>query len=620
MTSLAETRQLLGAWLTAVADVVRGVNAAEPLEVLLSRIAEQACRLVGFDFCAVMLVDPSGDWLQTRGSHGLSAEYVALLNREHVVVVRPADTVAAHAFRGAVTLAVPDILREREYAATRRLAVDQGFRALLAVPLAASTTPRGVLVAYSTVPREFGPAEIELVALLAQHATLALETAELRAAQERTIAELSAKREVLEWAEAQHRRLMQLLLNEAGLQPLAELLAEALNASITIEDVDDTALAVAPAEPHTPVPDAATRKRRPVRPALESLRARYEVVPIRRCGPDGLPAWVAPVVIGGQLVGRLWGTGAPAVPDPAQRRMIERFALVVAVELLKQRNRVDTENRLAGDLVDELLRAGASRSDTVLERAAALGHDLAGPQVLAVVAVDRGSGGDAGKLADVVRAATSPPLVGARDGLLVLILPAEPDPTPTLTRVHELVAARADAPRVATVLGPPVSGLEFADAFSVAAAAVELCPDDGTGGRARPAAARARRLPPAHGHHDRAALVRRHPRAAAGGVRRPEEGAALRDRAHLARRRRLRARRREGADRAPQHRGLPAHPRRAAAAPGPAHHGHADGAAARVHRARRPARPRRRLRDPPGELPTSLGAFPWIAGPGRSRI
>ena len=247
-----------------------------------------------------------------------------------------------------------------------------------------------MVVAYSTAPREFGPAEVELVELLAQHATLALETAELRAAQERTIAELSAKREVLEWAEAQHRRLMQLLLNEAGLQPLAELLAEALNASITIEDVDDTALAVAPAEPHTPAPDAATRKRRPVRPALESLRARYEVVPIRRCGPDGLPAWVAPVVIGGQLVGRRWGTGAAAVPDPAQRRMIERFALVVAVELLKQRDRVDTENRLAGDLVDELLRTEANLfSGTVLERAAALGHDLSGPQVLAVVAAAR---------------------------------------------------------------------------------------------------------------------------------------------------------------------------------------------------------------------------------------
>ena len=416
-------------------------------------------------------------------------EYVARLNREHALVVRPgapgSDTVAAHAFRERLTLAVPDVMHEHEYASSRRWAMTQGFRALLAVPLAANAAPHGVLMAYSRVPREFSAAEIELIELLAQHATLALETAELRAAQERTIAELSAKREVLEWAEAQHRRLMQLLLDEAGLQRLAELLAEALNATITIEDVDDAVLAVAPEAAATPAPDAAERKRRPVRAALESLRARYEVVPIRRCGPDGLPAWVAPVVIGGQLVGRLWGTGISAVPDPAQRRMIERFALVVAVELLKQRDRVETASRLAGDLVDELLRTEASRfSGTVLERAAALGHDLGGPQVLAVVATDRHGGGDPGKLADTVRAAPgSPrPLVGARDGLLVLILPAEPDPLPTLGRVHELVAAGAGVQKVATVLGPPVAGLDFADAFSVAAAAVELCPDEGTDG------------------------------------------------------------------------------------------------------------------------------------------
>ncbi len=482
--SLAETRQLLGAWLSAVADVVRGVNAAEPLDVMLGRIAEQACRLIGFDVCAVMLVNASGHWLLARGWHGLSPEYVARLNREHALIVRPdspdADTVAAHAFREGITIAVPDITRGEAYRSSRRRAASEGFRALLAAPLA-NTAPRGVLVAYSREPREFGAAEVELIELLAQHATLALETAELRSAQERTIAELEAKREVLESAEAQHRRLMQLLLNEAGLQRLAELLAEALHASITIEDADDTVLAVAPADTATPAPDPAARRRRPVRSALESLRTRYEVVSIRTCGSGGMPAWVAPVVVGGQLVGRLWGTGISAVPNAAQRRVIERFALVVAVELLKQRDRADTANRLAGDLVDELLRTEASHfSGTVLERAAALGHDLGGPQALAVVAVN----GDAEKLADAVRAAldTPRPLVGARDGLVVLILAAEPDPTPTVSRVHELVAARAGVQRVATVLGPPVTDLGFADAFSVAAAAVELCPDRGTDG------------------------------------------------------------------------------------------------------------------------------------------
>ncbi len=146
----------------------------------------------------------------------------------------------------------------------------------------------------------------------------------------------------------------------------------------------------------------------------------------------------------------------------------------------------ETANRLAGDLVDELLRSGAERlSGTVLDRAAALGHDLDGTQMLAVISVDRAVdgavGGSAAKLADIVRAAAVPaprPLVGAQDGLLVVILPAEPDPTPTLARLHELVAVRSGSDRVTTVLGAPVTGLDF----GAAAAAVELCPEEGTGG------------------------------------------------------------------------------------------------------------------------------------------
>jgi sugar diacid utilization regulator len=162
--------------------------------------------------------------------------------------------------------------------------------------------------------------------------------------------------------------------------------------------------------------------------------------------------------------------------------VIERFALVVAVELLKQRDRVDTANRLAGDLVDELLRTGGQRgSGTVIERAAALGHDLSGPQALAVISVDV----DAPRLAALARVAAGQPprpLVGVRERLLVVIMPAAPDPVPALARVHEQVLARAGDRAVCTVLGPPVAELDFGAAFAVAAGAVGLCPAAGTGG------------------------------------------------------------------------------------------------------------------------------------------
>jgi hypothetical protein len=94
------------------------------------------------------------------GLHGLAAEYVARLNREHALALRPggpdSDTVAAHAFRGVVTLAVPDILREHAYPSTQRWALTEGFRALLAVPLAANAAQHGVLVAYLREPTPAG--------------------------------------------------------------------------------------------------------------------------------------------------------------------------------------------------------------------------------------------------------------------------------------------------------------------------------------------------------------------------------------------------------------------------------------------------------------------------------
>ena len=47
----------LRSWMSAVSEIVRSVNAAEPLAKVLTRVAEQACELIGFEFCAVMLAD-----------------------------------------------------------------------------------------------------------------------------------------------------------------------------------------------------------------------------------------------------------------------------------------------------------------------------------------------------------------------------------------------------------------------------------------------------------------------------------------------------------------------------------------------------------------------------------
>ena len=64
--SVPEVPASLRSWMSAVSEIVRSVNAVEPLEKVLTRVAEQACELIGFEFCAVMLADERRESLQHR--------------------------------------------------------------------------------------------------------------------------------------------------------------------------------------------------------------------------------------------------------------------------------------------------------------------------------------------------------------------------------------------------------------------------------------------------------------------------------------------------------------------------------------------------------------------------
>ncbi len=163
---------------------------------------------------------------------------------------------------------------------------------------------------------------------------MALETARLRAEQQEVIRELSRAndelrrgRAVLEWAEQQHHQLMQLVLDEVGLPELVSALASALRASVTVEDTDGRVLASAPAEGYCPPPASAARQARAAEKAQEESGRRYTVarVPVPAVNgristaggpPAATAAWAAPVVVGGELAGRLWVT-APRSSSPS---------------------------------------------------------------------------------------------------------------------------------------------------------------------------------------------------------------------------------------------------------------------------------------------------------------
>jgi sugar diacid utilization regulator len=461
-----------------------------------------------------MLADADGERLQVAGCSGLSSDYLALVSDGSSLLVHPAgtrdDSPSAAAYRERRTIAVPDVQAAPDYGRLQYLAPAQGYRALVVAPMPvpdddsgdpAATRPAGVVVGYSIAAREFTPSELELIELLAGQASLALQTARLRSAQQQVIGELSRANEelrhgraALDWAEQRHRELMQMVLDEVGLAGLVVALATTLGASVTVEGPDGELLARAPEEGYRPPPDAAARRRQPARAALEATTRSYDVVQVsivRHHGPvvPGVPvpaaekAWVAPVVLGQELVGRLWVTAPAAVPAPVQLRVIERFALVVALELLKERHVIAVEARLSGDLLADLLRPGGPvQPHAVLDRAAALGHDLTRPHVVAVLSVD-GRLPPGVRMPDVVRAATgadTPALVGTYDEDCVLLLPADvdgaADPGDVLSRLHAH-AARVVGRRCAVTLvaGPTACELvDYATAHRVTCGAGRL--------------------------------------------------------------------------------------------------------------------------------------------------
>lgn len=467
-------------WMTAVGEISRAVNAGEPLEVLLTLIAERVCALIGFELCAVMLADDDHAHLHAVGWSGLSDAYVALVSDGAALTVRPTgphgDSPAARAFREGRSVAVPDVGVADDYGRMRSLAPTQGYRALVAAPLrTARSGTAGVVVAYSMQARAFSELEVELIELLADQAALALETSTLRADQQSVIRELSLAnaelrtgRAALERAEQQHRDLMAMVLADVGLDRIVAGLAQALDASVTVEDAEGGLLASAPAVDYHPPPEAAARRRRPTRTALELLSRQFEVVHVAS------KAWVAPVVLGGELAGRLWVTDRRAAPDPFERRLIERFALVVGIELLRQRHLRDVERRLSGDLLGDLLRPGGpTHEQGLLDRAAALGNDLKRPHVVAVLAPEPPQ--RSSRLGELVRSGLDAPVLdGWYEDVHVVVLPAEPDPMEALRRVSALVDQAVPGLVVATAVGGFPTVAELPTVFRVARGAARL--------------------------------------------------------------------------------------------------------------------------------------------------
>ena len=331
----------LEVWLGALADIGEAVGGDIPVEAVLDRVAETACTLLGYDFCAVFLPTTDRSALTIVGSHGLSPDYVAQVNADRPILLDVRDEYEAPtsiAFRTGEVVTVDDIDRKPHFTWSG-VAHEQGYRALISVPLRRSGTVVGALNGYRAGPHRFDRAEVGLVSTLATQVAVALGTAQLRAAEQATITELRRAAEV-------HTLLTETALRGEGVTGVAEALAELLGRSVVIDDVYNEQLAAAgPAS------------------TTEAMTVTDVIL-------DGAP--VAHIRVA-------------ATDDPLSAvdvRAIEQAAVVTALELLRARTAAEVEQRLRGSLVADVLGSDPGSLPAIVDRARRLGWDLAGTQTL----------------------------------------------------------------------------------------------------------------------------------------------------------------------------------------------------------------------------------------------
>ena len=167
--------------LAAIMAVSHAVSEGQALGETLETIAETAASLADAAAAAIILRrHESATGLAVAGSFGLSEEYARELNR-----MRPLDMGGSgpcgRAARTQQPVTVHDVHTDPIYEPWRGLAVREGFQSMAAVPLELGGGRRviGTLNTYRKVSGEWSAESIDLLTTLADHAAIAIHTAQL---------------------------------------------------------------------------------------------------------------------------------------------------------------------------------------------------------------------------------------------------------------------------------------------------------------------------------------------------------------------------------------------------------------------------------------------------------
>ncbi|MEW6001714.1 MAG: GAF domain-containing protein [Nitrospirota bacterium] len=156
----------------ALIEISRSVSSTLSLNEVLSKIVENAAKVLGFRGASIRLLNEDRTFLEIKATYGLSEAY---LKKGPVEVEKsPLD---GECLKGSV-VAIPDVSRDDRLQYPQEI-IKEGIGALLSVPLSVKGTVIGILRVYTSIPYSFSPSEINFLSALASDGAIAIENARL---------------------------------------------------------------------------------------------------------------------------------------------------------------------------------------------------------------------------------------------------------------------------------------------------------------------------------------------------------------------------------------------------------------------------------------------------------
>jgi GAF domain-containing protein/sugar diacid utilization regulator len=456
--ALLERRRRREAELSALFDTASDLAQLHDLDSVLEAIVRRARKLLDTDVAYMTLVDEErGDSYMRVTDGSVSAKFqqvrlpmgtglgglVAQTGTPYASDNYPADSRFQHASE--IDLAV----------------AEEGLIAILGVPMRLGSRIVGVLFAANRSARPFAREDVALLSSLAAHAAVAIDNARLLEETRAALAELSAANkisrehaEAVERAAEAHDRMAELVLRGGDVHDLAASVAELLGGGVVVFDAEGRCLVSVRTECTPAVEEAAAAAR-----ALGRTVQRGDL-------------WAT--AVGPAEATQCCLVFAPtSPPSDAEVRIFERAAVVTALLLLSRRAAAAAEDRVRGELLDDLISGRIGRDagdlDLVHERARRLGVDLTQPNTVLVLRPHAGARHRVATWA-AGQAAEHRGLAADRDGAIVLLLPGD-DPGALARRVgREVKTALGPAAAGVTVGagGPALSPDQIATAYSTA--------------------------------------------------------------------------------------------------------------------------------------------------------